>query len=501
MNLLRLGETGAVEMSCAQGRIPPAYLSRIDRLMWSLAVAHLLFCLALGLFNGTWSLVVGFALVAVPFAWLVTSRWPGTLFSGMAMGALFMCISALLMEQTQGLIEAHFSFFILLSALVLYCEWRVIAVATVVISVHHVVFSYLQYLGWVQIFKPAAAAGNSPQMLLMCFAMHALAAVFQAGILVYAAETLRRVIGDSFSVAEFARAAEQGRLDTAFSAAQRRRPAIEAVASMQSKLSGVLDEVRRTAATVHALSTEATEAQQALQEQAQRSAENTERTAASTEELSSATRLSEQKAKRTNELASRIGETVREGEQSVARLRETMMHIEEGAHDIAQLLGEIDNITFQTNLLALNASVEAARAGEQGRGFAVVASEVRALSELTAQTAQSIRVRVQHSNQNVESGVEQVRTTGELMHRVVEAFSEISHSMDEITTSSNEQSIGIDTLNVSILQIQEASTLSALSIDSTMAVAEQLEAASRHLTATIDYFQLQTVDSAERASV
>ncbi|MGC3875320.1 methyl-accepting chemotaxis protein [Halomonas sp. GXIMD04776] len=477
-------------MKTSTDQIPSTYRRRIDGLMWSLALLNLVICLLVGLLNGSWGLVITFALIAMPAAYLVTRIWPGTLLSGMTMAILFMGFSALLIDQTQGMIEAHFSIFIMLSALILYCDWRVILAGAVVIAAHHIGFTYLQYLGWAHIYQ--GVTPSNVMHLVMCLAIHAGAVVVHTFILSYLSHTLRQVIGDGLSIMTFARLAEQGKLDTEFNQVQRRRPAIDAVASMQTKLTSVLGEVRQTAATVHALSAETTEAQQTLQQQAQRSAEHIERIASSTEELSTSTRQSAAEAERTNQLAAQTGETVRQGAESVAQLSETMTNIDEGARDIAQLLGEIDNITFQTNLLALNASVEAARAGEQGRGFAVVANEVRGLSERTAYTAQSIRERVNHSNQQVESGVEQVRTTGELMQRVVEAFTQVSGRMDEITTSSNEQSMGIDTLNASILEMQEALALSASSIDSTKEVAQRLEEAAQYLTRTINYFQLET---------
>ncbi|MDT8879233.1 methyl-accepting chemotaxis protein [Halomonas saccharevitans] len=462
---------------------------RIDRLMWLLAGLHLALCLAVGLYNGTLPLALTFGAIAFPLVALLQWRLPQGA-GGFLMAALFMGLSALLIEQSDGQIEAHFSIFIMLSALIPYSDWRVIVCGAVVIAVHHILFTWLQYLGVVNLY--AGMAHHDAAALVVCLLQHAGAVVVQAVVLGYVARMLDRMVQDGLRVARFAEQAGQGRLDIPFSDEERRRETLAAVASMQQRVASTLLKAQATGHEVSDLSDTLFAGQAGLRGQAERNAAQVERVSTSATELSATTREGASEASRVRELAGEAAEHARGGQQEVLALQHSMQELSTNAAGIAELLGDIDEITFQTNLLALNASVEAARAGEQGRGFAVVAGEVRQLAQRTRETAEQIRSRIRQNDDSVQAGVSRTRIAGEAMTQVLGAFDQVAQRLREIDGASQQQHQGIEELESSVLEMQGSLQHSSRALDEAHATAEKLSEAAGELMNAVGSFRLGT---------
>ncbi len=134
--------------------------------------------------TGTWieALAVGLPAFAVPMILIYSA--PGRLQSRIGVAIAFMIFSALLIQQTRGMIEAHFTIFVLLSFLLFYRDWRPILVAGVVIAVHHLAFNFLQAADTgVYVFIQGAD--------LNLVLVHALYVVFACAWLMYMAVNLR----------------------------------------------------------------------------------------------------------------------------------------------------------------------------------------------------------------------------------------------------------------------------------------------------------------------
>ena len=117
-----------------------------------------------------------------------------------------------------------------------------------------------------------------------------------------------------------------------------------------------------------------------------------------------------------------VAETVRcmgEMRGKILETEELIARLNEYSSQIGVITETITNIAGQTNLLALNAAIEAARAGEAGRGFAVVAEEVRKLAEQSDQGAREVAQLLGKVTENTTTAVAAARQSRMEMEKAV----------------------------------------------------------------------------------
>ena len=210
----------------------------------------------------------------------------------------------------------------------------------------------------------------------------------------------------------------------------------ESVNEMSSKLREIVIEIAENADSININSAEIAKASQVLSENAGTQASSAEEVSASIEEMSAGISQNSDNARETERIAQQALISIRQSsiasQQSMAAMK-----------DIASKISIIDEIAFQTNILALNAAVEAARAGEHGKGFAVVAAEVRKLAEKCAIAAKDI--------DSVSSGgVSVAKLTGEVFSKVLPEMERTTGLVQEIASSSREQSSGSAQINTAV---------------------------------------------------
>ncbi|WP_372184398.1 methyl-accepting chemotaxis protein [Xanthomonas axonopodis] len=257
-----------------------------------------------------------------------------------------------------------------------------------------------------------------------------------------------------------------------------------------AQLTGIVSGIQTSATQISAAASEIAAGNNDLSQRTEQQAANLEETAASMEELTSTVKQNAEHARQANQLAIGAADVASHGGSVVAQVVTTMSGIETSSKKIAEIISVIDGIAFQTNILALNAAVEAARAGEQGRGFAVVASEVRTLAQRSAGAAKEIKHLIDDSVSKVEQGASLVHQAGTTMSEIVASVQRVTDIMGEISAASQEQSSGIEQVNLTVTQMDEATQQNAALVEEATAAARAMEEQAGQLTEAVAVFRL-----------
>jgi aerotaxis receptor len=256
-------------------------------------------------------------------------------------------------------------------------------------------------------------------------------------------------------------------------------------------LQAVVSDVRHEVEGVQMASNEIAAGNQDLSSRTESQASSLEETAASMEELTSTVEQSAGSARQAAELSQNAARVAREGNQAMGQVIATMDDISRSSSRISDIIQVIDGISFQTNILALNAAVEAARAGEQGRGFAVVAGEVRSLAQRTLSAAKEIKVLIDASAEKVGQGSALVHSTGQTMGQVVAAVEQVNALVSDITSATQEQSMGIAQINQAVGQLDSMTQQNSAMVEELAAAASALQGQAVVVQDAVRIFRLQ----------
>ena len=265
---------------------------------------------------------------------------------------------------------------------------------------------------------------------------------------------------------------------------------LQALKDMNDSLVRIVGEVRSGTETISTASGEIASGNLDLSQRTETQASSLEETASTMEQLTSTVKQNAENARQANQLVVSASEHAIRGGTVVGNVVETMGSIKESSRKIVDIIGVIDGIAFQTNILALNAAVEAARAGEQGRGFAVVATEVRNLAQRSAAAAKEIKVLIGDSVEKVEAGSRQVDDAGATMNEIVTSVQHVADIMSEISAASQEQSSGIEQVNLAITHMDEVTQQNAALVEQAAAAAQSMQDQAANLSMVVPVFKV-----------
>ena len=220
---------------------------------------------------------------------------------------------------------------------------------------------------------------------------------------------------------------------------------------------------------------------QSLDSGAAQQAASLEQNSASLQNVSAMIATNADNTARANTMTEQTHKITSSGINNMEKAINSIHYIKKASDETAEIINNIEEISFQTNLLSVNASIEASRAGEAGRGFAAVAEEIRRLAEKSSEAAKMTSKRILDVQKNVTNGVAISDEVVKNLDEIGKSFSSLSSVISMVASASEEQANEVEEIHVSVEQMQQVVNSIAVNTNENLSESSGLLAQSKHL--------------------